>query len=998
MKNLNFAFINFNRKDVHAKRFYFQVYTLVFVVSALFICSWFYLTGRTFISQGDGLYQHYPALVYYAKYLRAIIRSLFFDHQLIIPNWDFSIGEGADIIETLHYYVIGDPFAFFSVFVPTRYMYLYYEAMILLRLYLSGIAFSCLCFQTGQRNRYGILAGSMAYVFCYWALYNTVAHPYFLNPLIYMPMILTGIEKMLKKERPYTFILSVFISAISNFYFFYMLVVITIIYVFIRIFILYHKSAIYDPSAFGKSSALASLRLLYRNNIRLAALQILKIGIAAILGILMASVLFIPIFYTFLSDARMSADNVVHLFYPLSYYSGFPAHFLTSGSDYWMCMGFAAPVLVAVFLLFYQRNKNGILKTLFLISILIALFPFFGHILNGFSYVTNRWSWAFALLCSYILSAMWPALMKLKKNEVIFLFFATIIYFIICLMLEYSRTISAFTSIIFIFIFLFLLFPMGKEGLFTFVKKQQMALFLVLISIFANSFWVYASVGDDYASNGVEESQVKEEYLSIDASAVKQVAETEGTDNFWRYSGGNSLHRNGGFKTGLSSTQFYWTLSNPYVSQFRKELEMNEGRAFNYRGYDTRTSLTALASVLYYVMPEGKNSPIPYGFTYVDTIDVNTKRLQNAISSMMEELNAEELTDDQIKVVENAYSESYSVYRNDCPLPLAYTYDNVLSEETWNSLTATEKQEAMLQAVFLKDYVSSSDCEKSDLNLTNQKIDYTMTANGNGISIQDNSFVVTTANSSITLEFDGLTNSETYFSIKNLSFTGIPSYALYFGDEKDDPLNLYGKTLWNTKKFTSRETMRKENLFWSPSVRTELNFTSSTGINNNLTYDTEEYSWYNNRHDFIINMGYSDDKATSLTISFSNIGTYSFDSIEIICLPMENYVSEINELKKNVPENIVVGTDTITGSISLESPKVVCLSIPYSIGWKATIDGEDVALYQANSMYIGIPLDEGEHEILLKYSTPFLKEGAYVSGVSLLVFLFYVIFSERKKH
>ena len=345
-----FHFTSSKKTEGHETRFYFQMYTIVFVICALFICSWFYLTGRTFISKGDGILQHYPALVYYAKYLRTILRNLILDHQLIIPNWDFSIGEGSDILATLHYYVIGDPFTFFSVFIPTRYMHLYYAFIILLRLYLSGIAFSCLCFQTGQQNQYGILAGSLSYVFCYWAMHNMVSHPYFLNPLLYMPMLLIGIEKIFRSERPYLFIFSVFLSAVSNFYFFYMLALITTIYVMVRVFTFYHY------------------------NFKYAVLQILRIGLAAIIGVAMGAVIFLPIFFIFINDTRMSSESAINIFYTLSYYSSLPARFLTSGSSYWMCMGFAAPVLPAIFLLFYKNKDNKLLKILFLICVLWDMF------------------------------------------------------------------------------------------------------------------------------------------------------------------------------------------------------------------------------------------------------------------------------------------------------------------------------------------------------------------------------------------------------------------------------------------------------------------------------------------------------------------------------------------------------------------------------------------------------------------------------------------------
>ena len=68
------------------------------------------------------------------RYMREMIRNLLLEHRFVMPLWDFSLGEGSGIIETLHYYVIGDPFSLFSIFVPVRFMYVYYNAMMLLRL------------------------------------------------------------------------------------------------------------------------------------------------------------------------------------------------------------------------------------------------------------------------------------------------------------------------------------------------------------------------------------------------------------------------------------------------------------------------------------------------------------------------------------------------------------------------------------------------------------------------------------------------------------------------------------------------------------------------------------------------------------------------------------------------------------------------------------------------------------------------------------------------
>ena len=105
------------------KRWYYLLYTVMFCCTACCCFSWFLLSNRSLIWQMDGWSQHFKALVYYSAYLREILRHLAYDHSLIIPDWDFCIGEGGDILNALHYYVIGDPIALLSVFVPIRHMH-----------------------------------------------------------------------------------------------------------------------------------------------------------------------------------------------------------------------------------------------------------------------------------------------------------------------------------------------------------------------------------------------------------------------------------------------------------------------------------------------------------------------------------------------------------------------------------------------------------------------------------------------------------------------------------------------------------------------------------------------------------------------------------------------------------------------------------------------------------------------------------------------------------
>ena len=48
--------------------------------------------------------------------------------------------------------------------------------------------------------------GSLVYIFAGWTIYASMKHPYFSNPMIYLPLVLMGVEKVYKKEKPYLFI------------------------------------------------------------------------------------------------------------------------------------------------------------------------------------------------------------------------------------------------------------------------------------------------------------------------------------------------------------------------------------------------------------------------------------------------------------------------------------------------------------------------------------------------------------------------------------------------------------------------------------------------------------------------------------------------------------------------------------------------------------------------------------------------------------------------
>lgn len=179
---------NATHRGVSKRSTYFLLYTAAFLICSACIYVWFARTGRSLISTGDGWKQHFPAFVYFGQYGRTVLRTLLTEHQLVLPQWNFSLGYGGDILTTLHYYVIGDPLDLLSIACPTRYAVYLYSFLSLFRLYLAGLGFGAFCRYKMQGAPLPVAVGSVCYVFFTYSFLLVARHPFFAIPMVYLPL------------------------------------------------------------------------------------------------------------------------------------------------------------------------------------------------------------------------------------------------------------------------------------------------------------------------------------------------------------------------------------------------------------------------------------------------------------------------------------------------------------------------------------------------------------------------------------------------------------------------------------------------------------------------------------------------------------------------------------------------------------------------------------------------------------------------------------------
>lgn len=857
-------------KRIFEKYKYYFIYTIVFILISLLIYYPFYSSGKSLIYNGDGYSQHYKALIYYSDYLKKIFHNLFFEHKLLIPQWDFSIGEGADILGTFHYYVIGDPIAFLSVFVPKEKIYIFYNLSVVFRIYLSGLLFSYLCMYKGIKNKYAILGGSIAYAYCFWSIFNANRHIYFINPMVYFPLIIIGIEKIINNEKPYLLTFSVMISCLSNFYFFYNIVLLTVIYVAFRLIILYGK------------------------NLKEIGRKLLTIFKYSLLGVLLSSVILLPMIKVFLNDGRVNSSYNLRLYYPLSFYLKLVSSFFSTTRQYWLCMGYSAPILFGILSIFKNWKKNLFLSILNVLAIIFVLCPIFGQVFNGFGYISNKWCFAISLLFAYDLVQQWD---ELDNNRIINILIISLIAIALAVLGGLHKNVIIPLTIALLF----------TLSCFTKKKKELLKVSFVIIGVLFIAFYEYTSFGNNYINDSTTYKEDKNVFNTSEAQVISNLQDSD----FFRYSG-NDLTQNAALIFEENATDYYWSLTNPNVSEYRTDMELSEYSLYKFYEYDQRSPLYSLANVKYYVTNKDSKLDIPQWFEYYKQ-------------------------DGQ-----------YKLYKNTMYLPFGYTYTKALSYDDWDKYNTVQKEEAMLQAVFLDD-------GNDEVELNSKIIDYQVT-NYEGIEIIDkNNFKVNEQGATLTLKYDE-NYRDLFCEFKNISYDDGNSWL----SGKNDHVDI---------------------------------FVSNGDVEKTFEYGTNDNRYYNGRKDFCVYL--NNCEKDYLTIRFIDKGTYKFDDINLISTSTNDYAKYINCLKENTLIDVKIETNVIKGKINADDYKYLLLSVPYSDGWSAYVNGENVKLLRANKTYSALYLQPGENVIELKYETPLLKEGLIITLISTLLIIVDIVYYDK---
>ena len=884
----------------------YHLYTILFILLCVIIFFGFFKNGRSFVWMTDGFKQHY---LFLEDFHRSIKEGF--------SSFSWSLGLGLDKIGQLSYYILGDPFAYISLLFPASALKYIYSILVILRMYCVGLSFIYYC-NYHKKDKYATLIGALVYTFSGFILYAAIRHPFFTNTAIWLPLMFLGIDKILKEGKYKLFTIITAISAISNYYFFYMMTILTFIYAITKFFNEYRDKGI---KTFWS--------------------KFIKTLLCYIIGVLSASILLLPTIYTFSNNSR--GIDFGFTYYDFDYYANLIT--MNTKTPFWT-KTYVAPIVLAILpiaILNFKKNKENRTYLINLaIQTIILLIPFLGSMMNGFSFQSNRWVFAYSFVLSYLLTLNIRKDLIYSPRE-----FKTVKkYLVLYLVLWYflSGSTGSFPALSIFIAFAFLIIMVARcidykvlksEQQFIYVedyKKQSstkikdrvkyvLLIFLCIDILFFSWQRIYRS---GYSLEFLNYSSIDSRYDSLIKKlyhfndAIDYIKSND--NSFYRIATNVYESNNESLRYRFNGLNTYLSVGNKYITALSRDLMiLNNAKTNPLREFDSRTRITTLLGTKYYVASEKNKNYVPYGYKKVhDITDINYP--QNTAQ----------------------------IYENENYLPIGVFYNNYILKQDYDKLTALEKEQLMLKATVVEN--------KEDIS------NYNISTNNNIV------------NKLIT---------------KNIEYELINPYNVVEGNEiKINKLKAFNINIKDPSTTKNCELyLLINNLKFSKDSEHTITMKYNGLVKEQVIRDKVSSPYYVETPNIMFNLGYRDEHSGNIELSFSAKGIYTFDNIQLIAVPMDSYKEDIEKLKQSEFKISSYSDNSIVGNINNVESGILQISTSYSSGWKAYVDGIETNTINVNTGFIGIPLSQGNHKIEFTYSTPYLDIGIKLSIVGIILII-----------
>ena len=291
--------------------------------------------------------------------------------------------------------------------------------------------------------------------------------------------------------------------------------------------------------------------------------------------------------------------------------------------------------------------------------------------------------------------------------------------------------------------------------------------------------------------------------------------------------------------------------------------------------------------------------------------------------------------------------DEYALFESDFDVSMVYFYDESISYDTYEALSPIDKEEAMMKycvtEIGTSDYIDYGD----GYSVT----DCVMSAS-HGLSYDNGVINVDTEGGYLDFDISSVSDSEISFFIDGI--TGTSAYS--------DMYYQIAVILMNENEVNTAD-------FWVGTV--------------------DSYKYYPGKGRLLFNFGYIEDNIDCVRLYFSTPGEYTIDDIKLYSRSQEQLDRTISDFFQHAGRDGIEyryeGNHIYINSYS-EKDKYLYISVPYSTGWSAEIDGEKSEILRANRAFMAVPVKSGTHNIELRYRTPYYSVGVSISCIMIAVF------------
>lgn len=438
------------------------------------------------------------------------------------------------------------------------------------------------------------LLGASFYAFSNIYFRHVVLWEFFADAMIWLPIILYGVEKIIRGHKGTIFSVGLALTLFNNGYFAYVNLLITVVYILLRMV----------------------FKLANSKEIPLSK-QIKRYLVYGLAGIGIGMPGFIMFIKGFLQTSRLDAETNAKLF-NTTFELG---NLLLSDGVQLVPMYF----IFMIFIISNYKNKNFVYFSLLSIGLIILKFsPFIASMFNGFSAPQYRWHYITFLFIGVTISIATQNLLNNKINksmifQLILSFISTFILYIIAFKNNinniYNKKIVLFILMSYLLVSLVIFFVKNKKGV----------RLLLSISFLLSIYFVVGQnkqLFEQYDLESVNYNTLYREYddPNLDYTNALKIVEKD-TNDFNRIDYHQTI--NLGIQKGVNTFNVYSSFHNGYQQEFYRYFNVKNIRDNNnyVNGFGGRQILNSLFQVDYILATNEEKYILPTSYSKIDNIN-----------------------------------------------------------------------------------------------------------------------------------------------------------------------------------------------------------------------------------------------------------------------------------------------------------------------------------------------------------------------------------------